>query len=83
VGPSARSTTSDDGYGRWIRRRVYLDCPGGHGYTDFEPGRLDQERNVDVRTCDDRGATVETEPYVTTRPNEATTTNLIYAVSKK
>jgi hypothetical protein len=44
--------------------------PGGHGYTDFEPSRLDQERNVEVRTCDGCGATVETEPYFTTRPKQ-------------
>ena len=69
-------TTADDGYRRWIRRRVYLDCPGGHGYTDFESGRLDKERNVEVRTCDGCGATVETEPYFTRRPSEATTTDL-------
>lgn len=69
-------TTADDGYGRWIRRRVYLECPGGHGYTDFEPGRLDETRGVEIRTCEECGATVETEPYFTARPSEATTWDL-------
>lgn len=58
-------------YGKWIRRRVYIECPRC-GYVDLGPGRLNDDETVEIRTCQDCGSEIETEPYFTCPPSEAT-----------
>jgi hypothetical protein len=64
----------DDAYGKWIRRREFADCPQC-GYVDLGPGRLSDDRTIEVRTCE-CGTEIDTVPYFTCPPGEATAWNL-------
>jgi transcription elongation factor Elf1 len=66
------TAATEDRYGKHKKFREFADCPRC-GYTDFPPGRLSDDQTVEIRVCDDCGSQIETEPYFTAPPGEATT----------
>lgn len=64
----------DTEYGKWVRRREYVDCPRC-GYVDLGPGRLSADGTVEIRTCE-CGREIETVAYYTRPPSEATVWDL-------
>ncbi|MCP2314016.1 hypothetical protein [Kitasatospora paracochleata] len=65
------AAASDDRYGRHIRFREYADCPRC-GYTDLPPGTLKEDETIEIRVCEECGSKIETVPYFTAPPGEAT-----------
>ncbi|MFB6717019.1 hypothetical protein ACFCZY_37015 [Streptomyces sp. NPDC056237] len=67
------TTEGSQEYGKHKKFRQFVDCPRC-GYTDFPPGQLNEEQTIETRTCEDCGTEVETEPFFTAPPGEATHT---------
>ncbi|MBV6696960.1 hypothetical protein KV557_07460 [Kitasatospora aureofaciens] len=63
---------SDDQYGKHKKFREFADCPRC-GYIDLPSGTLNEDQTVETRVCEECGSKVETVPYFTTPPGEATT----------
>lgn len=56
---------------RQQKRFVPMICPHCDRFTDFPPGRPDDEEGLEYRTCPDCGKEVTTPLYVDAKPSEA------------